>query len=119
MKTDRPVLKLPGIIPSLTELTPLAAATSALATLACCLPLGIPGAVAALGLSVALDTLRPWLIGLSVILLAASCFQIYRGRGTCRRRGNLSLIVFGLSALIVLAVIIFPQKLAELLAGLQ
>jgi hypothetical protein len=45
------------------KLTPVAAAMSALATLACCLPLGIAGAVGALGLSVALEALRPWLIG--------------------------------------------------------
>jgi hypothetical protein len=51
------------------KLTPMAAAMSALATLACCLPLGIGGAVGALGLSVALERLRPWLIGLAVILL--------------------------------------------------
>ena len=38
------------------KLTPVAAAMSALATLACCLPLGIAGAVGALGLSVALET---------------------------------------------------------------
>jgi hypothetical protein len=94
------------------------AALSALATLACCLPLGIAGAVGALGLSVALETLRPWLIGLSVILLGLSFWQLYRGRKTCRRRSPLSLILFGLSAAIVLAVILFPQKLAELLAAL-
>ena len=39
------------------KLTPMAAAMSALATLACCLPLGVAGAVGALGLSVALETL--------------------------------------------------------------
>jgi hypothetical protein len=51
------------------RLTPVAAAVSAIATLACCLPLGIAGAVGALGLSVALASLRPWLIGVAVILL--------------------------------------------------
>jgi hypothetical protein len=62
------------------RLAPVAAAMSALATLACCLPLGIAGAMGALGLSVvALESLRPWLIGLAVILLGVSCLQIYRG----------------------------------------
>jgi hypothetical protein len=51
------------------KLTPLAAAMSALATLACCLPPGIAGAVGALGLSVALQQLRPWLIGVAVTLV--------------------------------------------------
>lgn len=101
------------------RLAPVAAAMSALATLACCLPLGIAGAVGALGLSVALESLRPWLIGLAVMLLGVGSFQIYRGRKTCQRRSRLSLVLFGLSAAIVLAVIIFPQKLAELMAVLQ
>jgi hypothetical protein len=101
------------------KLTPVAAAMSALATLACCLPLGIAGAVGALGLSVALERLRPWLIGLAVILLGVSFFQMYRGRRNCQRRSRLSLALFGLSAAVVLAVIVFPQKLAELMAALQ
>ena len=100
------------------RLAPVAAAMSALATLACCLPLGIAGAVGALGLSVALDSLRPWLIGLAVILLGFSFWQMYRGKRTCRRRSPLSLVLFGLSAMVVLAVIFFPQKIAELMAAL-
>jgi mercuric ion transport protein len=100
------------------KLTPVAAVVSALATLACCLPLGIAGAVGALGLSVALEQARPWLIGIAVILLGVSCFQMYRGRKTCRRRSRLSLVLFGLCAAVVLAVMIFPQQLAELLAAL-
>jgi hypothetical protein len=100
------------------RLTPVAAAMSALATLACCLPLGIAGAVGALGLSVALESLRPWLIGLAVVLLGVSSFQIYRGRKSCQRRSRFSLILFGLSTAVVAAVIIFPQKLAQLMAAL-
>ena len=99
------------------KLAPLAAGLSALATLACCLPLGLAGAVGALGLSVALEGLRPWLIGLAVILLSVSAVQIYRGR-SCQRRSRLSMILFGLSAVVVVAVMIFPQKLAELIAAL-
>jgi hypothetical protein len=100
------------------RLASVGAALSALATLACCLPLGIAGAVGALGLSVALERLRPWLIGLSVVLLGLSFWQLHRGRKRCRRRSPLSLILFGLCAAIVLAVILFPQKLAELIANL-
>jgi len=97
---------------------PVAAALSALVTLACCLPLGIAGAVGALGLSVALASIRPWLIGMALILLGFGFWQMYRGQRTCRRRSPLSLVLFGLSATIVLAVIVFPQKIAELLAAL-
>jgi len=60
------------------KLTPVAAAMSAVATLACCLPLGVAGAVGALGLSVVLERLRPWLISLAVILLGVSALQMYK-----------------------------------------
>jgi hypothetical protein len=99
------------------KLTPVAAVLSALATLACCLPLGIAGAVGALGLSAALEGLRPWLIGLAVILVSVSALQMYRGR-SCQRRSRLSLILLGLSAVVVVAVMLFPQQLAELFAAL-
>ena len=100
------------------KLTPVAAVISALATLACCLPLGIAGAVGALGLSVALEQARPWLTGIAVILLGVSGFQMYRGRKSCQQRSSLSLVLFGLCAAVVLAVMIFPQQLAALLAAL-
>lgn len=105
--------------PILGEIGAAAASVSALATLACCLPLGIAGAVGALGLSVALEALRPRLIGLAVVLLGASGFQMYRSGKSCRRRSRLSLVLFGLSAAIVLGVMHFPQTLAELVATLR
>jgi hypothetical protein len=98
---------------------PVAAALSALATLACCLPLGIAGAVGALGLSVALEALRPWLIGLAIVLLGFSGFQMYRSGKSCQRRSRLSLVLFGLSAAIVVGVMLFPQTIAELMATLR
>ena len=100
------------------RVAPVAAVLSAIATLACCLPLGIAGALGALGLSVALASLRPWLIGLAVILLGIGAFQLYQGERTCRRRSPLSLVLFGLSAAVVLSVLVFPQKVAELMANL-
>jgi len=100
------------------RLAPVAAAMSALATLACCLPLGIAGAVGALGLSVALESLRPWLIGLAIVLLGVSLAQLYQGHKSCRRRSRLSLVLVGLSAAIVVAVVVFPQALAGLIAAL-
>ena len=101
------------------RLPPVAAALSALATLACCLPLGIAGAVGALGLSVALEALRPWLIGLAIVLLGFSGFQMHRSGKSCRRRSRLSLVLFGLSAAIVVRVMLFPQTIAELMATLR
>lgn len=100
------------------RLAPVAAAMSALATLACCLPLGIAGAVGALGLSVALAALRPWLIALAVILLGLGLLQMYRGQRSCQQRSRLTMILLGLSAVIVLGVMLFPQTVAELMAAI-
>lgn len=81
------------------------------------MPLGIAGAAGALGLGVALASLRPWLIGLAVVLLSVGVWQLYRGQRTCRR-SKLSLVLFGLSSAVVVAVMIFPQAIAELLAAI-
>ncbi len=99
------------------RVTPIAAVLSALASLACCLPLGIAGAVGALGLSVAFERLRPWLILVAVILLGVGLYQLL-GQRKCQRRSPLSLILFGLSATVVLAIIIFPQTVADILAAI-
>jgi uncharacterized membrane protein YidH (DUF202 family) len=58
------------------------------------------------------------LIGIAAILLGLSFWQMYRGERACRRKSPLSLILVGLSALIVLGVIIFSQQIAALMAGL-
>ena len=97
---------------------PVAAALSALATLCCCLPLGIAGGIGAMGLGVAVAALRPWLIGIALVLLGVGSFQLYSGQRTCHRRSRLSLVLFGISAVVVLGVVAFPQVVAGLLAGL-
>ena len=43
--------------------TPVAAVIAALSTLGCCLPLGFLGAVGLAGISVRLQSARPWLLG--------------------------------------------------------
>lgn len=98
----------------------VAAVTSALATafasIACCLPLGFAGAAGALGLGVALAPWRPWLIGLSIALLGLGVWQLVREGRTCRRRSRFRIAVLSFSATIVVAVVFFPQKIAELMA---
>ena len=89
----------------------------ALAALACCLPLGLAGALGVLALSALMDALQPWFLGTAGVLLAVGAFESYRSRKTCQRRSRrFSLMVLGLSAAIVLAVLLFPQNLAALLA---
>ena len=98
------------------RVAPVAAAVSALAALACCLPLGIAGAVGALGLSLVLASLRPWLLAFAGIFLGIGLLQLYRGQKKCRR-SPLSMILFAMCAAVVLAVVLFPQQLAELMAA--
>ena len=95
---------------------PAAAVASALATMACCLPLGFAGAAGAFGLGVALAAWRPWLIGLSVLLLGLGAWQWARSGRTCRRRSRLSIVLLSVSGAVVLAVMFFPQKVADLMA---
>ena len=96
--------------------TPVAAVLSALASIACCLPLGVAGAVGSLGLSFVLVELQPALILLALIFLGVSLGQLYLGQRSCRQRSSFSVILFGVSAALVLAIIIFPQSVAALLA---
>ena len=97
------------------KITPVAAATSALATLACCLPIG---GASALGLGTVFASLagyQAWLLPVSGLLLAVGGAQIWRTRRVCRTRSWTSLIILALSGAIVLLVWLFPQNLAGLL----
>ena len=99
------------------RLTPLAAAVTALAAFACCVPLGLAGAAGVLALGALFEALRPYFLSAAAVLLALSAFQCYRGRRTCRREGSrFSLAVLGLSAVIVLLVILFPQSVSGWIA---
>lgn len=100
------------------RVAPLVGALSALATLACCLPLGIAGAIGAIGVSVVLASMRPWLIGFALVCLSVGVLQMYRGHRACRRRSRLSMVLFAISTAIILAVIVFPQHVAEIMASL-
>jgi hypothetical protein len=99
------------------RMTPVAAAATALAAFACCVPLGLAGALGVLALGTLFASLEPWIIPAATVLLALSVWQAYRGQRTCRSgRTRFSLVVLGLSAVIVLGVLLFPQVVAGLLA---
>ena len=69
------------------------------------------------GASSLFDALQPWFLTAATLLLAVSAVQLYRSRGTCQRRGRrFSLTVLGLSATIVLLVLLFPQSVAGWIA---
>ena len=95
----------------------MAAVIAALSTLACCLPFGFLGAIGLAGLSVRLQTTRPWLLAGAFALLAVGFLQLYRGRYQCQKRSALSLTLFWVAAAIVFLIVLFPQLIASLVAG--
>ena len=99
------------------KLAPIAAAATALTTMACCLPMGIAAAAATAGLSTFAAKYQPWLLGASGVMLAVGLVQLRSGARSCARRSCWSVIVYSISALIVLTVAFFPQVIAELMAG--
>jgi len=61
----------------LSKLTPLAAVAASLASLTCCLAFGFLAALGSAGAAVWLTSLRPWLLGLSALLLIIGFCQLY------------------------------------------
>src|ERR1700746_3551284 len=86
----------------------LGAMVTSLLTLGCCLPLPFLGAAGLAGASVVLSAARPWLLGLSVILLGGGFFQVYRGMKCRARQSRIALVLLGLAA----GVIVFPVFLS-------
>ena len=97
----------------------LGAMVSSLLALGCCLPLPFLGAAGLAGASVFLSAARPWLQGLSVILLGAGFFQVYRGMKCRARQSRIALVILGLAAVLAVFLLFFPQVLAGLLADIS
>ena len=97
--------------------TPVAAAVAALSTLACCLPFTFLGALGLAGVSVRLQSARPWLLVIAAVLLGVGFIQLYVRRNQCKKRSPISIALFWCSVVVVLLVLLFPQVIASLLAG--
>lgn len=90
---------------------------SVLATISCCFPLGFTAALGVGAASAFLTTLRPFLLGLSVLLIGLGFWQQHRAK-YCAIRGRwLSKIMLWAAVAMVLGMILFPQQMAGLLAG--
>lgn len=98
------------------KVAPVMAAVASLGTIACCLPMGFAAAALTGSLSMAVAAYQPWLLGASVLLLLVGGVQLRRTQRACGRRSYSSLILFSLSAVIVVLVVLFPQVIAGLLA---
>jgi hypothetical protein len=89
---------------------------SSLASLSCCLPLGFAAALGAGAASAFLTTLRPWLLGGSVLLLGLGFWQQHRAT-QCAVKGRIvGQVLLWSAVVLVLGMILFPQQIAGFLA---
>lgn len=94
----------------------LGAILSSLATISCCLPIAFAGALGAGAASAFTTTLRPWLLGLSLVLLGFGFWQQHRAK-QCAVRGRLvGNVLLWAALVVVLGMILFPQEIAGVIA---
>jgi FtsH-binding integral membrane protein len=98
------------------KVAPVMAGVTSLATIACCLPMGFAAAAVTASFGMAVSVYQPWFLGASVVLLLVGGVQLRQKKRACGARAKSSLIVFGISAVIVLLVVLFPDVVAGLLA---
>lgn len=98
------------------KLAPVAAAVTALMTMACCLPMGLAAAAATAGLSTVVAAYQGWFLAASGVMLAIGLVQLRSNGRACARRSYSSLVVYCISTVIVLLVVLFPQALAGVMA---
>lgn len=94
----------------------LAAIVSSLATITCCLPLGFAAALGAGAASAFFAALRPWLLGLSVAMLALGFWQQHRAKQCAVRGRFVGNVLLWAAVIVVLSMILFPQQIAGLIA---
>jgi hypothetical protein len=105
-------MKRTGIIPA------AAAMVSSLVTLGCCLPVGSLGAVGLAGLAVFVSGARPWLLAGSAALLGFGFWQTHRAASCGIRPSRIALALLFLAALVLIALVLFPQVIAGWMADL-
>ncbi len=94
----------------------LAAMLSSLATIGCCLPLGFAAAFGAGAAGTYFARLRPWLLALSLLLLALGFWQQHRAT-QCTRRGRwLGQLLLWSAVVVVLGMFLLPQQIAGIIA---
>jgi len=94
----------------------LVAMLSSVATISCCLPLGFAAALGAGAASAFFTTLRPWLLGLSVVLLGLGFWQQHRAKQCAVRARLLGRVLLWAAVVVVLGMILFPQQIAGFIA---
>lgn len=93
-----------------------AAILSSIATISCCLPLGFAAALGTGAASAFFTTLRPWLLGISVVLIAFGFWQQSRATQCSVKGRKVGQILLWSAVVVVVAMILFPQQIAGFLA---
>ena len=96
----------------------LGALASVVAASSCCLPL-LPFlfAAGAAGVSAFVGKLRPYLLVLSVLLIAFAFYKSWRAKQCNCKPSRISTILLWFSAVVVFVFIFFPQVIANFLAN--
>ena len=94
----------------------LTAIVSSVASIGCCLPLGFAAALGTGTASAFFTMLRPWLMGLSIVLLCVGFWQQRRAK-QCSVRGRwLGNVLLWAAVVVVVGMILFPQQIAAFIA---
>ena len=102
-----------------TAVVSLAALGSVVATSSCCLPLlPLVFAAGAAGTSAFIAQLRPYLLVLSVLLIAFGFYKSWRAKQCNCKPSRISTFILWFSAIVVFLFIFFPQVIANLVADL-
>ena len=94
----------------------LGAILSSVATISCCLPLGFAAALGAGTASAFFTMLRPWLLGVSIALIAFGFWQQHRAKQCAMRGRMLGSVLLWAAVAVVLSMILFPQEIATFIA---
>ena len=102
-----------------TVVASIAALGSVIAASSCCLPL-LPFLFAAgtASTSVLVAQFRPYLLVLSVLLVAFGFYKSWRAKQCNCKPGRISTFLLWFSAIVVVVMIFFPQVIANLVADL-
>ena len=95
----------------------LAAIASSLAGMACCFPVGAAAAAGLAGASPFVEKLRPWMLALSVLLLAVCFWQRRRARRCGLHRSRFNDALLWIATAVVAGMLLFPQEIAGVLAN--
>ena len=94
----------------------LGAILSSVATISCCLPLGFAAALGAGAASAFFTTLRTWLLGVSIALIALGFWQQHRARQCAIQGRVLGSVLLWAAVGVVLSMIFFPEEIAAFIA---